>query len=166
MTREEERAYKKKWRENNREKARASGKKWRDNNKEKVRENNLRHNNKGKIDFYIVYSLMCGYVGKTNNPYKRMAHHTHKGKDVEGWFILNIVKTNKEALALEGEYHRMGHLGHTSTPFVFKDGAKTKVEKRRAYVKKYETSEKGRKKIAERRRNKRLEAMKKNKEKK
>ena len=143
LSKEEKRSYRKKWRENNIEKVRASSKKWRDNNKDKIREDNLRHKGKGKLDFYIVYGLMCGYVGKTNNPYKRMSVHKYSGRDTEGWFILNIVKTSREALDLEGEYHRKGHSGHNGNPFIFEGEAKTRKEKMLEYQKKYRNSPKG-----------------------
>lgn len=55
--------------------------------------------------FHIVYCLMNGYVGVTNNPYFRMSNHKNKGRDTEGWFILAITETKKEALAIEREYH-------------------------------------------------------------
>ena len=101
MTKEETAIYMKEWRANNKEKTKGYNKKYRTNNK-----------NKYKLDFYIVYGLMCGYVGKTNNPYHRMASHRNSGRDTEGWFILGVVSTNEEAKRLEREYHIAGAKGH------------------------------------------------------
>ena len=101
-------AYRKEWREKNKERVNASYKKWRKKNPPKSKKG-VRC--KYKLNFYIVYSLMNGYVGKTNNPYQRMAHHKNKGRDVSDWFILEVCKTNAEALELERSYHNRGALG-------------------------------------------------------
>ena len=64
-----------------------------------------------KLDYYIVYLLPNhtenGYVGVTNNPYMRMAHHKHNGRDTTDWTIISTKKTREEALELE----RLLHIG-------------------------------------------------------
>ena len=64
-----------------------------------------------KLPYYIVYSLNEGYCGITNNPYNRMFKHKHSGRDVDGYFVLDICKTKKEALMSERKYHEQGYKG-------------------------------------------------------
>ena len=72
------------------------------------------------LPYYIVYCLPDfngtddAYVGKTNNPCYRMANHRSLGNNTKGWFILGIVATDKEALAIEATYHALGYKGATN----------------------------------------------------
>ena len=90
---------------------------------------------------YIVYGLMCGYAGYTRNTYNRMRAHKHNGKDVEGWFILAVCKSKREALDKEREFHDNGHYGKVL-------GHKTYTEEERIAARK-ETFKKSRIKNAD-----------------
>ena len=124
-----------------------------------------------QFHIYVVYGLMCGYVGYTRNTYNRMRAHKHKGKDVEGWFILAVCKSKREALDKEREFHDNGYYGKVL-------GHKTYTEEERLLARK-ETFKKSRIKNADRIKKyreknkekikeyqKKYRAMKKNKEKK
>lgn len=90
---------------------------------------------------YVVYGLMCGYAGYTRNTYNRMRAHKHNGKDVEGWFILAVCKSKREALDKEREFHDNGYYGKVL-------GHKTYTEEERLAARK-ETFKKSRIKNAD-----------------
>jgi hypothetical protein len=142
--------YNRKWREDNKEKIRETNAAWRNKNRDKINSKQREYRKinppkQTKLNFYVVYSLMSGYVGKTNNPYRRMASHKHNGKDVEGWFILAITKTNEEAKKLEREYHLKGAPGHRyGTPLTDEQ----KIKNRKAIIKKYNNKTAKNKKLA------------------
>ena len=40
-----------------------------------------------------------------------MINHKSEGRNTEGWFILDVVKTKEEALDIEKSYHEQGYKG-------------------------------------------------------
>jgi len=64
-----------------------------------------------KLDYRIVYLLINGYVGSTNNPYMRMAKHKSVGNPHANYKVLFASYNEKEALRVEREYHKDGYLG-------------------------------------------------------
>lgn len=126
-----------------------------------------------QFHMYVVYGLMCGYAGYTRNIYNRMRAHKHNGKDVEGWFILGVCRSKREALDMEREFHNLGYKGkitghHGYTEEERREARKRTVDKNRAKPKSIEARKKWREANKERIKEyqKNYRAMKKNKRKK
>ena len=65
-----------------------------------------------KTDYRIVYLLINGYVGSTNNAYMRMAKHKSVGVNPHANYkVLFASYDKKEALRVEREYQKEGYLG-------------------------------------------------------
>lgn len=126
-TKEEQRLYEKKWRQENKEKKSASDKAYYQANKEKIKAyhkefniiNRKRLAEKAKIyaesfkdGFYTVYYLPKeNYIGITSQLKQRLTSHKCKGKDVLDVEIINKYKTKREALDVEAAFHNAGYLG-------------------------------------------------------
>ena len=139
MTDKEKKAYNKKWRAENAESIKA----YRDGRKEKSYAEGKANRLKYITPFYIVYCLMNGRVGITNNPYNRMSNHKSKGRDVKDWFILDICNTKEEAIATERQYHREGASGWNET-FGIPQTKEQLAENNRARVRKAYYKNRGR----------------------
>mgnify|MGYP003638500695 CR=1 FL=1 len=78
--------------------------------------NRIRYASK-KLKYHIVYALPNFnntnevYCGVTQNPYHRFIRHNGAGNNTENWFILDVVETKKEAMAIERSYHNKGYKG-------------------------------------------------------
>ena len=80
--------------------------------RKKVHENREAYYDSNRLDYRIVYLLINGYVGSTNNPYMRMAKHKSVGKHPHANYKVLFASYDKaEALRVEREYQKEGYLG-------------------------------------------------------
>ena len=69
-------------------------------------------NHRHGTEYRVVYLLVNGYVGSTNNLYMRMAKHKSIGVNPHANYkVLFASYDKKEALRVEREYHKEGYLG-------------------------------------------------------
>jgi len=86
-------------------------------NEDALKEYSRNYHNSKKMGYYIIYCLPNfdntndAYCGITQNYTKRMHQHKFNGKNTEGWFVLDVVRTEKEALSIERNYHDNGYKG-------------------------------------------------------
>lgn len=113
MTKEEQRAYQKKYREANKEVYVSYQKAWYQANKEKVN-NQVKSFIAAKKHDYVVYYLPeHHYVGVTNCLYSRLNNHRSSyNRITEGYEVLYTAKDAVEARAVERYMHyEMGYNG-------------------------------------------------------
>ena len=101
----------------NKEKLKCYKEKYYEANKERISISGKKEREAKKLRFYVVYALPNFnntdevYCGFTNSTHNRIKNHKSSGKNVEGWFILDTVKTKEEALLIERRYHDNGYEG-------------------------------------------------------
>ena len=102
----------KKYQAKNKEKVKATKKKYHEANKDKMKAQKKGYRESKILNYYIVYGLPNAmYCGITNQPEARMRNHKKDSNDTEGYFIISIHTTKKEALQAENEQHKLGWLG-------------------------------------------------------
>mgnify|MGYP003651261529 CR=1 FL=1 len=113
----EKKEYDKLYYKNNRAKILSQNADYYKANKDKVKLYQKSWHNSNKLSYYIVYALPNYrnnnkvYCGMTQNPYRRMIKHNQDNNNTEGWFILDVCKTKREALNLERAYHNSSYKG-------------------------------------------------------
>ena len=102
----------KKYANKNRQRINNNAKEYYKNNKEKMLAQMKENQESKKLPYYIVYGLPNEmYCGITNQPEARMRTHKRDSNDTEGYFIISIHSTRKEALEAEKAEHKKGWLG-------------------------------------------------------
>lgn len=74
----------------------------RNREKERIRTSKAYRNNISEETY--VYELKCGYVGITQNLRNRMSKHTHQGRDISSYTILQVCPDREEAKDIECLY--------------------------------------------------------------
>ena len=59
------------------------------------------------LAYWIVYRLVCGYIGQTNQPAHRKRGHAQHGRTMDNYETLAICYTLEEALDLEALYQSL-----------------------------------------------------------